>query len=337
MSIEERHNYYHDLSIKYLSGDCSASDQEKLENWVIADSKNKQAFMEFKQAWVLAGVREDDMKRKEVEEQWTKFAKQNFETGKMISISTSSSRRKWLSIAASLLLIVGASYFLSQSLTSNDTFYATAKSEKKTIELTDGSTVTLNSGSAIEFTEADASGNRLLKLRGDAFFDITRNEKSPFLIAMNELEIEVLGTSFYVDGRKEKTTIEVIVESGKVAVRSSIDSTILVKNEKAVVKKATKKIAKSQNTDSNFNSIKTNKLHFTDAPLSEVIFALNRQFGSNIILESNGLDNCRLFSTFNNDQGLDNIVTIIENTLGIKSVKVNDQILLTGSCSDNGN
>ncbi|MCB0841410.1 MAG: FecR domain-containing protein, partial [Bacteroidetes bacterium] len=200
----------------------------------------------------------------------------------------------------------------------------------QTFELTDGSVVNLNKTSSIRYSQEKESGARRVQLEGDAFFDVKRDEQHPFIIQTQGVEIEVLGTAFYVDSRKDQPEIQVIVESGSVSVTAGGSSEVLAANEKAVFVKENQELMKVINQDPNFASLKTNVLKFDSTRMEEVVFALNRQFRANISLENENQKECLLNGTYNN-LPLDSILIYID-AYGLKPVRKASGIVLTGNC-----
>ena len=69
----------------------------------------------------------------------------------------------------------------------------------KTIEvLPDGTTVYLNTNSKIIFPKRFEKNKREITLKGEAFFEVTKDKNRPFIINVNEAQVEVLGTSFNI-------------------------------------------------------------------------------------------------------------------------------------------
>ncbi|OIN57298.1 FecR family protein [Arsenicibacter rosenii] len=88
----------------------------------------------------------------------------------------------------------------------------------KQVQLPDGSQVTLKKGSRISFPAMFGPQERSVFLVGEAFFDIVRRPKHPFLVYTNRLTTKVLGTSFTVRAYEGDKAARVIVRTGKVSV-----------------------------------------------------------------------------------------------------------------------
>ncbi|MBP6687392.1 MAG: FecR family protein [Lacibacter sp.] len=84
--------------------------------------------------------------------------------------------------------------------------------------LPDGSTVWLNAGSKLDYTRIGKSGNREVLLTGEAFFDVVKNPKRPFIIHTSKIDVKVLGTRFNVKAYPDDKTVETSLVQGSVEV-----------------------------------------------------------------------------------------------------------------------
>lgn len=328
MKQQDIDSQYADLISSYLSGNANSQEVAALEQWVLADPDNRRQFMAAKKAWMLAGMAQQQPV--EVEALWEQTAQQLEMRQKEAAIKPLW-RRSWMRMAAAIVLLAALSFWIFQLIQPDAQLVAEATDAAKTVALPDGSQIILNQSSSIRYASGKEATERKVELEGDAFFEVARDEQHPFVIQTQALEIEVLGTAFYVDARQTQEEIQVIVESGRVAVRAGDVATILTANEKAVFQKNTQQLSKQQNEDSNFLSLKTNTLVFDNTPLTEVVFALNRQYHAQIVIQDDALKNCRLNASYQ-DKSLPAILTILESSFDLQAKPQGTEILLTGSC-----
>lgn len=206
------------------------SDPEEIDAWYYQQSASKEEINAF-----LKEVKPSDMLSKIKKNASIKNTSRSFN---LISVT---------SIAASILLFftLGALYFLFFSdYTLNQSKLAykeviTHAGERKKGLLPDGSTVILKENSKITYPE-NFLDNRTVKLEGEAFFEVKRNGRKPFIVQATSLETTVLGTQFLVSDKKGKSEM-VLVKSGKVSVakiNSSLEKSILEKGQKAKLNKS---------------------------------------------------------------------------------------------------
>lgn len=110
-----------------------------------------------------------------------------------------------------------------------------AYGSKSTIELPDGSTVTLNSGSSLRYPGIFAADNRTVILDGEAFFDVTKNPSKPFFVKTKDITVKVLGTSFNVKSYPDDNLTETTLVTGKVEITRNSETSGTVNPEKTLV------------------------------------------------------------------------------------------------------
>lgn len=133
------------------------------------------------------------------------------------------STRAKVGVAAALATVAAASILLFTYLTTT-TNYQTAYGETKEITLPDGSTLMLNANSSVRFASDWQSVEvREVWLEGEAFFNVRQislsadgNVRLPFIVHSQNMDVEVLGTTFNVKDRQEYS--EVVLNTGKVSV-----------------------------------------------------------------------------------------------------------------------
>ncbi|CAN0506351.1 unnamed protein product, partial [Scytosiphon promiscuus] len=99
--------------------------------------------------------------------------------------------------------------------------------KKLNFTLPDGSVIKLNGQSTLSFKENFQEGLlREVYLEGEAFFNVAKNAKKPFVIHTSYSEVKVLGTSFNVNAFPENKEVKVSVSTGKVLVKQKSNETI---------------------------------------------------------------------------------------------------------------
>jgi len=182
--------------------------------------------------------------------------------------------QKWGAIAAVFVaLVAGGLWYYSrptnaiapQAITNVGQVYQTKKGEKKTFELIDGSTVTLNSASKLELS-SDFNGElRLVRLVGEGYFQVAKNKEKPFMVQASDFDIKVLGTTFNVKSYPEEPTAEAVLVEGAIEMKSK------GQRENSVVIKPNQKITIFKNqTELAVNASKGNKPTLSKLPIKEI-------------------------------------------------------------------
>lgn len=90
--------------------------------------------------------------------------------------------------------------------------------EHRTVELSDGTVVTLNSGSTLVYPSIYNKGERRVALTGEAKFEVSKNPDQPFVVKTKDFDVRVLGTVFDVTSYNHKPGSSVVLESGSVVI-----------------------------------------------------------------------------------------------------------------------
>jgi transmembrane sensor len=220
---------------------CLGTDQEAIEFWESWASKNPHRSDEIREAERIIGILNAKQGNLQVQlvqlkdsiwrfDQLKEALRQNEPAIQENSPVRYFSRVKTISaIAASLLLLVVAGYFLfkpnpqkqatpERKALAEQPRIQSGNEPRKTIVLPDGSVVTLRSNSHITLASDFNGASRELALSGEAFFDVAHNEQRPFIVHTAEVNIEVLGTVFNVSAYPGNAQTETSLFRGKVAV-----------------------------------------------------------------------------------------------------------------------
>jgi ferric-dicitrate binding protein FerR (iron transport regulator) len=226
--------------------------------------------------------------------------------------------------AVALIVIAGSlfAYFMLQKHDKTPALMATATTSAQTdsVLLADGSTVWLNRNSSLHYPGTFDGKTRKVKLEGEAFFEVAKNPKQPFVIETKHSEVKVLGTSFSINTNTLNTSV--YVSTGKVRVKSahSNSQADLLPNEMAMV--SVKGLQKSKITNPNYLSWKTGVFVFDDTPLTEAIKELNRYYQKPIVLKTDKTN--LLFSARFDKDKQENIIEIINLTFNLSSYENTD-------------
>lgn len=156
------------------------------------------------------------------------------------------------------------------------------------LSLPDGTRIWLNSGSSIKYPVVFAKDKRTVEMKGEAYFEVTKNPNAPFFVNLNNgKSIEVLGTVFNVNAYENEETIKTTLINGSVKVNSTgTTGKILKPGYQAEIK---------------VNDIEVNELaedeidktiawrdgffNFDDASLAEVMRQLERWYDIDVVYE----------------------------------------------------
>lgn len=203
---------------------------------------------------------------------------------------------------------------------------STKKGSKSKVQLPDGTQVWLNADSKITYNENFQGDLREVQLSGEAFFDVVRDEKRPFIIHTNVIDVRVLGTAFnvrsYADEKNTETSL--IRGSVEVTLRNNPDKKFTLKpNEKITIDnkqaKEVKEVAESKLStqsrqaalltigkvryqDKDSSIVETlwvkNRLAFDAEPLEQMVLSLERWYDVKVKITDERLKKTEYTVTF---------------------------------------
>ncbi|WP_028298551.1 FecR domain-containing protein [Olivibacter sitiensis] len=319
------------LLTKYLLQELSPQEREEVEKWLSASTENRRHFQQLETIWcnskVLAQQQSVD-----ADAAWERFKTKRDAVKEQHTTSTPMLKSfAWLrTVAAVLLLSIGAawgtySWLIEQHHPYFSTLTWKAQGEVRKETLPDGTEVTLNKNAEVAYTESLWQGKRLVKMKGEAFFQVQKDMERPFEIQVNDIEVQVLGTSFNIKEKGDDT--EVIVESGAVQLRK-LDVVIrLQADETASTKTAVKDFIKRKRTDSLYDYYRSNEFKLNGTPLWRAVEVLSEAYGIRIVIADKRIANLPLSTTFQREQ-LDTILHTIAQTLNVSVEKRGNTFIL---------
>lgn len=233
---------------------------------------------------------------------------------------------KVVSLAASIaifcLLTFGLFHYLQQENDSKilasqqfkQVTKSTAKGQKLTINLPDGSIVMLNSASDITYPEVFTDSIRKVVLQGEAFFQVKKADM-PFIVATGDVQTKVLGTSFNIRYRPDEAATEVSLLTGRVNVdsKSNEKEIELLPGERLVYQRTENSFSKENYLYKKDFGWKEGILYFDHASILEVAKALENWYGVKIaVIKTPG--NSRHFTGSFKNENLENVMESLSFT-----------------------
>jgi transmembrane sensor len=240
-----------------------------------------------------------------------------------------------LKVAAIFIFFIGiggAVYYYLQNETNH---IISEYGNIKKVSLPDSSIIVLNGNSDISFRKHwNKNKLREIWLEGEAFFNvkhldtdnhITENER--FLVHVKDVVVEVLGTSFDIRSRRNKT--EIVLQNGKIKLsfpdKKRQDIIMTPSEIISIAENSPTNITRSTIKAEQFSSWTQKKLELTNASLEEIIQYLEDNYGKKIILDDSSLKNRKIEGTILIDN-LDDALFVLSKILKVKVIK-NDAII----------
>jgi len=190
------------------------------------------------------------------------------------------------------------------------------RGQRSRIVLPDSSAVYLGAGSRITFPEQFGAKSRQIELEGEAFFEITKDSRKPFIVHTGNVQTRVLGTSFKIDAFRNRP-LTVAVATGKVRVDEYINETgkplaILTPGQKVTYDQG---MIKTGNTEiDEISGWKAARLVFHNQSLKEITTELERWYNVEINFEHKGKAKEKISVVLQADVPLNKIMKILAAT-----------------------
>src|SRR3989337_844501 len=287
------------LLLKSLSGTISSEEREMLMAWINQSEENKKLADDLTILWKYS--KKDTLQENfQTKEEWEKLEagiqKAEMPRGKEITLKQ---HVPWLKIAASVTLLTICSGLFYVLFFSQETILKESHDSIVEVVLPDGSEVWLNRNSRLTYQGDFNKENRLVKLEGEAFFDVRKNPQKPFVIQTGKAQVEVLGTSFNVESYAGSGETEIFVVTGLVSFSNLSDSkAITIKPGEVGVLKNENLSLISQGQQLNALAWKENRLIFKKTILSEVAAVLEEHFNVDSEVRNKNALGCRFTGSF---------------------------------------
>ncbi|WP_192347775.1 FecR family protein [Algoriphagus sp. Y33] len=185
--------------------------------------------------------------------------------------------------------------------------------EKLNFRLPDQTVVSLNAGSSLEYPETFDSTVRLVKLKGEGFFEVSKNAKQPFKVISDGLTTTALGTSFNIN-TKNNNKLKISLVTGKVSITYGVDSPdyFLSPGEELSYTKSDNKADVHQFNENHVLGWRFGRLIFKRSTLKEVKESLEEWYGVEISITGSTRNDWRFNGTFEN-QTLENVLNSMSN------------------------
>lgn len=314
-----------DLLVSYLSGNCEPDVAVQLMLWRQAHPDHEKQFEDFKLIWETSarlGYTGPTDAAASLQRLRQKAAAQSNHASKG-NIRHMRAPALWLTAAASILVFAVVGWWFT---TRNSKVEMLTQNEVKTDTLPDGSVLTINKNTQLQFARNfDGAQRKVLLKQGEAFFNVKHQTQRPFVITAGATTVQVLGTSFNV--KNINGHVEVIVESGMVGVTSGSQTVMLKAGEKAVTQPRMHRLVKTANPDQLYQYYRTREFVAVNTPLWRMVEVLNEAYNSRIVLDRKELRTLPLNTTFKNES-LDDILAIIARTFNLTVQHQANKIIL---------
>lgn len=244
-----------------------------------------------------------------------------------------------------MVIVIALVFFIwrwpTAPLSPSDTFipvtYATNHAERRTILLSDGTSVQLDAGSILDFVISDTERKAELR-EGTALFLVSKDASRPFIVRANMLTATVLGTVFQVRNNGDMRRVSVSEGSVRVSFPqvieqkpSSLISNVVLSEGEQVSASPNTGIGKAKAIDpSHIGDWQSNKISYEQGTLSEIVADANRYSSHEIYIADPALYAIThtVTGTFKTDD-IEGLLAMLELSFPVAFVRDNGLIAVT--------
>ena len=202
----------------------------------------------------------------------------------------------------------------------------TSKQGNIKIVLYDGSLVWLNAGSELRYPNTFVDNQRVVYLKGEAYFDVTNDRSHPFIVKTISSEISVLGTSFNVNAR-ENSCVTTLVE-GRVRMKHGIKDSVELRAGQQAWVAGTEKIRVQEVDTRYYTSWMNNMFAFRETSLREIATVLEDWYECKCRFESAALENIPYTTMVERYPDVDSVLQILAGTGDFRYTRIGDIIII---------
>jgi Domain of unknown function (DUF4974)/FecR protein len=202
------------------------------------------------------------------------------------------------------------------------------------LQLSDGTIVHLNSGTTLKYpVKFIAGASRQVFLDGEAFFDVTKDKKHPFVVNADHLNVRVLGTHFNVSSYPEDEITDVVLVEGSVGLYTTNETfdasknTILKPGFKGSFNKKEGKIATKAVITDVYTSWMDGRLTFRNMSFRDIAKKLERHYNVSIDTQNKKLADEKFYASFG-DEPIEKVLSYFNDIHGINYIIKNNEIII---------
>lgn len=289
-----------DSLYRYFDGGASSDEEDRIMDWAEAAPENYREYLAERRLWcaltLYAGRR---MQRRTAPLRcWT--------------------LRRIGAVAAGILLAVGCTGLLAAA--AYRTFFDTRMQQvivpagqRAELVLADGTKVWLNSKSRLEYPASFGWGKRRVALSGEGYFEVTHDERKPFVVETGRFDVRVLGTTFNVYAYDDDS-FEAALLDGSVEVSSHADAAerLVLRPYEAAVMAADGTLRRTALTDMGRFRWTEGLICLDDVPFGELIARFSDYFSIPILLKNPKLYDIRCTGKFRQSDGIDYSLQVLQ-------------------------
>lgn len=171
------------------------------------------------------------------------------------------------------------------------------RGQEKLVKLPDGTTVYMNAASTLTYPTAFTGKERVVMLKGEAYFDVTKDPAHPFIVETKFGDVKVLGTAFDINAYDDLGKCYTTLVRGKVQLTTKDDITVMLTPGQQAVVSSSGDVSKHSVDVTDYVSWMSGTYRFENTPLKEIMMIVERTYDVHVVLEDKSLNNINYSGT----------------------------------------
>ncbi len=321
--------------IQFVEGKLTNSEKLKeVFNWMEKDRKNKRYLIYLKNVQSLTAEKEGKLNIAEEFE----LVKQKIN----FNIRRISPKRVVFRYAAVFLAVIGLTWAIHFSVNTTkkeiwNKIYCPYGQLMK-VTLSDATVIWLNSGSTISYPNVFNRSQRIVILKGEAFFKVKSNKQHPFIVNVDRVKVRVTGTEFDIDAYPNSYSLKTTLVRGKVDICNAKGDwgLRLHPGQMAIYDKKTQCLTTSDVDVSMCSLWREGKIIFQNTRIEEIAEKLSYWYNVKIIVSDEYTKNLKISFTALKNRPLDDVLSSMQflyKQVSYKKINENkmQEIIITGT------
>lgn len=186
------------------------------------------------------------------------------------------------------------------------------------LTLADGTVVWLNAESELRFPTNFTKKQRKVYLKGEAYFRVAENKEKPFVVEVNDMKVEVLGTEFNINAYLTEGKIFTTLVNGSIRLQNNLNDRVRILKPHQQAEFLNGQLSVKEVDVSAYVSWIHGKFYFESTPLKQIVEQLQRWYDLDFFFAEEKLEAYEFTGVIRRDHTANEIFRIIEKTTNIK-------------------
>lgn len=285
---------------RFFEGNTSHEEEKQIRQWMEASEANRKTFMQERKTFdalllTSPGISKPDRKERTIS--WRRIG----------------------TVAAVLLFLIVSTLYIRILIYENNrqeeyNTLVVPAGQRIHLILADNTDIWLNANSTFRYPTEFSKKERTVYLDGEAFFDVSKDDKKPFMVKTASGDIKVTGTSFNVEAYSKQGGFETSLFEGSVEIyQNDLKLTTLKPDERSYLKYG--KLYVTQITDRDKYLWKDGLIAFNNKTLDDILLSLEKYFDIRIQVSTSSLPQHTYTGKFRHSDGVDYALRVLQRSI----------------------